>query len=127
MDINQGDLIRKPYPFKICADQVSFGLEEHDFIEYWRGGCNPTLEDQYAESAIYEADGEGEIEYEVLAVVEMPRNYQPRVIYRISMIDPEGVERKSSKDYTVTMSKFLSWVNAEHSSYPYHYEVASCE
>jgi len=123
MKLETGNKIRKPYPFiHWVNDWLEFG-GEHRSKEGWSGGCHKELENQYSESTVFTADDMGEIEYEVLAVVPMPRKYQDRVIYRITMINPEGGEKRSSKDYTVTISKFMSWVDAVDSPYPYPYEV----
>lgn len=129
MNIKAGDLIRKKYPYiRWVNDYESIGY--HRTEEGWSGGCKSHIEDGVAvydghclQETFYSCDAEGEIEYEVLAVVDMPRKYQQRVIYRVTMIEPEGNERRSSKTHTVTMSKFLEWATAWHSSYPHEYEV----
>lgn len=120
-DIAVGQVFRKPYPFKSWEDEYSSG---------WAGGCHmhieegPEIFDDYCEqNEHYTADGEGEIEYEVLAFVEMPRKYQARVLYRVTMITPEGDHKKSNKCHAVTEGKFLAWVESEGSSYPFEYEV----
>jgi len=121
IDIIAGQVFRKVYPFKHWEDEWSSG---------WAGGCHSDTEDgpeiygSYCEqNEYYTADGEGEIEYEVLAYVEMPRKIQVRVIYMVTMITPEGDRKKSGKCHTVTEAKFRRWIEAGHSSYPFEYEV----
>jgi len=129
MDIKTGDKFKKVYPFKHWEHTYdSFDGPRVD--EGWAGGCHDHVEDgpavyegQCIQEIYYTADGEGFIEYEVLAVAEMPRKYQTRIIYRVTMIDPEENERKSSKCHTVTEAKFREWIESGHSSYPKDYTV----
>ena len=121
IDIEVGQVFRNAYPFKSWEDEHSSG---------WAGGCHHHYEDgpavyqgQCMQEEFHTADGEGEIEYEVLAYVEMPRKYQSRVLYRVTMITPEGDHKKSNKCHTVTEGKFRAWVESEGSSYPFEYEV----
>ena len=121
MDIAAGQVFRNPYPFKYWEDEHSSG---------WAGGCHthieegPEIFEDYCEqNEHYTADGEGEIEYEVLAFVEMPRKYKARVLYRVTMITPEGDHKKSNKCHTVTELKFRKWIESKGSSYPFDYEV----
>lgn len=128
--MKSGDKIRKPYPFiSWISDYIDYS-GNHDTTEGWSGGCRSHEEDgpdvyhgQCLQETFYTCDAEGEIEYEVLAVVEMPRKYQTRILYRVTMIEPEGNERRSSKAHTVTMDKFMSWIEASDSSYPHEYEI----
>ena len=120
-DLAVGQIITKPYPFKFWENEHGSG---------WAGGCHLHYEDgpavyngQCLQEAFYTADGEGEISYEILALVEMPRKYKNRVIYCISMTWPCGAKKKSSKCYTATESKFLEWVSSGYSSYPFDYEI----
>ncbi len=129
-----GDKYKKVYPFMAWSNTYEtfsgFGSAvETD--EGWRGGCDRHTEDgpavyegQCIQEESHTCDAEGFIEYEVLAIAEMPRKYQDRIIYRVTMIEPEGAERKSSKAHMVTRAKFDEWINSGHSSYPYDYEVA---
>jgi len=120
-----GDKFKKVYPFMAyCNDNMGWGGGDHTTDEGWCGGCKETFEghDQDQER-FFNCDAEGFIEYEILAVVEMPRKYQTRIIYRVTMIDPDGTERKSSKAHTVTLAKFEVWRDSIHSSYPHGYEV----
>ena len=124
-----GDKFKKPYPFK------SFTYSEDSFyglsVELgWCGGCYSNTQDgaeimdgYFEQVTDYSCDAEGFIEYEILAVVEMPRKYQSRVIYRVTMINPDGEEKKSAKAHMVTEAKFNKWISATHSSYPHDYEV----
>jgi hypothetical protein len=126
MDINVGDKFKKVYPFKHWEQDYKCVFGGHKTDSGWAGGCHTHEEDNgsgWTTSTYYTADAEGFIEYEVLAVVDMPRKYQTRIIYRVTMIEPEGSERKSSKCHTVTESKFKQWIEAGHSSYPHEYVV----
>lgn len=124
-----GDKFKKPYPFKSVtySENTIYGLS----VECaWVGGCDrgceygPEISDEwYEENIIYLCDGEGFIEYEVLAMVEMPRKYQNRIIYRVTMVNPDGGEKKSVKAHTVTEAKFNKWIKSAHSSYHHDYEV----
>lgn len=118
-----GDLFKKPYPFKHWSHTHKGFNGEYEVDEGWAGGCH--IEEEYEENGCtfntYSADGEGFIEYEILAVVEMPRKFQTRILYRVTMIDPEENERRSSKCHTVTESKFKKWIESEGSSYPHAY------
>lgn len=128
-----GDKFKKVYPY--CAwsnsHEVSVGFSREVFTEEgWSGGCKSQVEDGaeimdgcFEQDTLYSCDEEGFIEYEILAIVDMPRKYQDRIIYRVTMIEPEGDERKSSKAHMVTRTKFEEWVNSPHSSYPHEYEV----
>jgi len=128
-----GDKYKKIYPFMSWTNTYeSFSGFASEVIteEGWRGGCDRHTEDgpavcegQCIQEEFFTCDAEGFIEYEVLAIADMPRKYQDRVVYRITMIDPDGKERKSNKAHMVTMNKFLSWVDSVHSSYPWDYEV----
>ena len=122
-DLEVGQLFKKKYPFKHWAHTHKNFSGDYETEEGWAGGCH--VEEEYEENGCscnnYSADGEGFIEYEILAVVEMPRKYQTRIIYRVTMIDPEGGERRSSKCHTVTESKFRSWIDKGGSSYPHDY------
>ncbi len=118
-----GDKFRKVYPFQYWSNTYKRFDGDYETEEGWAGGCE--VEDECEENGcsyrIYSADGEGFIEYEVLAVVDMPRKFQTRILYRVTMIDPDGEERRSSKCHTVTESKFMKWVEAQESSYPHEY------
>lgn len=119
-----GNKFKKPYPFKLISTTRWNGSEmEPD--EFWQSGCHRSFEayGEYDGEVFWNADGEGMIEYEVLAVVEMPRKYQTRIIYRFSMTDPDGDTKHSSKDFTASVSRFAAWVDAGHSPFPYDYEV----
>lgn len=66
-------------------------------------GCVESREDGceigdgiYENSIYYACDAEGEIEYEVLAVVDMPRRMRQRVIYTTRLTEPDGNVRKAS-------------------------------
>jgi hypothetical protein len=132
-----GDKFKKVYPFCAWSNTYEttplhdrFASREYETEKGWKGGCDKHYEDgpavwegQCIQEEFHTCDAEGFIEYEVLAITEMPRKYQDRIIYRVTMIEPEGDERKSSKAHMVTRGKFEQWINSEPSSYPYEYEV----
>jgi len=131
-DIKSGDKFRKVYPFCSWSNsyQSGFGREEIITEDGWAGGCKKHYEDgpevsegQCLQEEFHSCDAEGEIEYEVLAYVKMPRKYQSRILYRVTMIEPEGRERKSSKCHTITETKFRQWIQSGYSSYPHDYGV----
>ncbi len=73
-------------------------------------GCNFEHEDDgsdYGYSTIITANGIGKIIFEVLDIVEMPRKYKNRVIYKFDRIDPDGKRTNSSKVYTATIDRFI--------------------
>jgi hypothetical protein len=122
MNIKLGDIFEKPYPFTYYVDDFLVS-GEHRTNEGWLAGCKKTPDGPYGESFSCECDGEGFIHYEVLAVVDMPRKYQQRVIYTLSMTLPDGRIKKQNKAHMATLAKFKEWISAPHSSYPYEYEV----
>ena len=122
-----GDKFKKVYPFISCDSPTFGGDGRCDGIDgIWVGGCRKEDEGHTSEGGngiVNYADDNGFIEYEVLAIVEMPRKYKNRILYRVTMIDPNGEERRSSKCHTVTDVKFKSWVEAIGSSYLYAYDI----
>jgi len=118
-----GDTFKKVYPFWLFE---SDGCLMSGPVECWNIGCKKSKEGggQYFPPEIFfNADAEGFIIYEVLAVTEMPRKYETRVIYTLSFIDPDGKCRNQNKAHIATMTKFNSWINAAHSPYWTDYEV----
>lgn len=111
VDLRTGDKFETVYPFRfICNEYQSF---DGDVIsqEQWIGGCHKHFEPSdcgYGDQAFYRADGEGKRVLEILAIAEMPGNWQRRVIYSCTMIDPEGKVRKGRKAYTVTEARFIT-------------------
>lgn len=108
--IKAGDKFETVYPFIfVCTDYQSYDGNVHT-DERWIGGCHKNYEPAdcgYGDRCFYTADAEGKRILEVLAVVEMPGNWQRRIIYSCHLIEPEGKERKGRKAYTVTESRFL--------------------
>ena len=120
-DLEVGQKYKKVYPFTYWDSEDCDG---------WSGGArahevegSEIMDYCYEAVTYYDADGEGEIEYEVLAIVPMPRKYQTRVIYSVSMIWPDGTVKKSSKSHMATEAKFIKWVSSERSSYPKEYTI----
>lgn len=119
-----GDKFECVYPFHMESyHSIQNGMDGID--ECWRMGCKKTTEmyDQYCGETFFNADAEGKIIFEVLAVFEMPRSYKDRVIYRFDTIDPDGKEKVRAKDYTVTADKFARMIE---NPYGHEYEVI-CE
>lgn len=111
IDLRAGDKFETVYPFRfICTDYQSFS---GDVVtdERWIGGCHKKFEPAdcgYGEQAFYTADSEGKRILEVLAIAEMPGNWQRRVIYSCTMITPDGKIRAGRKAYTVTETRFIA-------------------
>lgn len=122
--VKAGDTFESDYPFKSYVNHSIFGSQyEPEITEGWAMGCHKQTEDdgsEYGCDTLYTANGVGKIIFEVLAVAEMPRKYQSRVIYKFDRIEPEGERVNSSKCHTVTMSHFLNMIEAP---YPNEYEV----
>ena len=105
-----GDKYKAAYPFKLD----SYNTISNEYKEVWEMGCKISSEkssDGYTTVNVYSCDGIGEIEFEVLAIVDMPAKYKQRVIYRFNTTDPDGVIKKRSKDYTVTIDRFKQLIN----------------
>lgn len=116
------DIFKIKYPFKVIEDSWMDCSGEMQSRTVWIGGCNTGYEagsTAYGPVKFYECHGEGWLIFEVLAVTEMPRKYQDRVLYRITLIDPDGGERKKNDIHCVTKSKFKRMI----SGYPHEYEV----
>ena len=109
MEIKVGDKFEREYPFKLYSyDTIT--IQGSESIEEWVMGCNRHTE-EYGEGygeTFFNAGGLGKIIFEVLAVVEMPRKYQDRVIYKFDRVDPDDDRKNGSKCYMVTMSRFLN-------------------
>ena len=115
-----GDRIKKKYPYRLF---VSEGQGVFDSYEIWQMGCHKTYEQcgqGYGET-FYNADGEGFIDIEILAIVDMPRKIKQRVLYKFDQICPDGTIKKSSKVYTVTIDKFKELITGQ--AYYYEYEI----
>ena len=125
-ELSAGDKFECAYPFRfICTDHQGF---DGDVVtdERWIGGCHKRYEPSdcgYGEQTFYTADGEGKRVLEILSIAEMPGNWQRRIIYSCTMIDPDGVIRKGRKAYTVTECRFL----AMQGGYFADYEVKDTE
>lgn len=118
MEFKVGDKFKRKYPFiRYCVDSMSWG--EHSTVEGWRPGCSHESD---GDGVILSCDAEGGIEFEVLAVFDLPRKYQRRVAYCLTMIDPEGCAKKGSTVHLATVSKFAEWLDG-YTSYPRGYEV----
>ena len=104
------------YPFVRHVSPPVFGEAE----VYWVGGC--TIESD--ECDIYRTcNGVGQIIFEILAIVELPGKYQNRVLYRVTMIEPEGKVRKKNEVKCITITKFKQCI----SGYGHEYEVEKAD
>lgn len=122
--MKEGDKFKKVYPF-IHWEQSYQGFTGNiETDEGWSGGCNKEEESfEGYHGVTYSCDGEGFIEYEILAVVEMPRRYQNRIIYCVELTDPEGNVKKKGTAHMVTEAKFKEWIERFHSSYHADYDI----
>ena len=105
-----GEIFECEYPFKKYSYKPI--LPTDDLHEGWSMGCNSYTE-MYSESdgcIFYNANGIGKIIFEVLAIVEMPKRYMTRVIYKFDRVDPDGIRINSSKTHTVTQKHFESMI-----------------
>lgn len=120
IDIRAGDKFETVYPFRFITNDYQSYNGEVITDERWIGGCHKNFEPAdcgYGYQAFYTADGEGKRILEVLAVAEMPGNWQRRIIYACHLIDPDGIERKGRKAYTVTESRFLKMATGYFADY----------
>lgn len=109
-DIRAGDLFETVYPFRRICDDFTSWEGKAISIEKWIGGCHKNYEPAdhgYGDQVFYTADAEGKRILEVLAVAEMPGNWQRRIIYACHLIEPDGKERRGKMAYTVTESRFI--------------------
>jgi len=116
-----GDKIKVEYPFRFVEiSPHPFGSSVND--AFWLLGCHKHFEDDgsgYTQDCYLTANGIGFVEYEILAIVDMPRRMQQRIIYKFDKIDPEGGIVKSSKTYTESITVF----NGRLKGYKYEYEL----
>lgn len=103
------DKLKARYPFILINEKNIFS----DVDEFWVMGCRIGQEcdgSGHSYTNTFEHDGVGFIEFEVLAVSEMPRKYKDRVLYKINSIDPDGVEKKRTKVHIATIDRFKEMV-----------------
>jgi hypothetical protein len=118
-----GQRIKKKYPFQLFE---SYAFDGEPLDCNWGMGCRKVVEGQsqyFPGELFFIADGEGFIDIEVLAVVDMPRKIKQRVLYKFDQILPDGVIRKSSKIYTVTIDVFNRLASNKKSAYFHEYTV----
>ena len=125
-----GHKFKKAYPFFLVKGDPTNSIFGIGIDDLWVAGCAESREDGceigdgiYENSIYYTCDAEGEIEYEVLAVVDMPRKMKRRVIYTTRLTDPDGNVRKASSAKMATITKFNKWADAIHTSYQKDYSV----
>lgn len=117
-----GDKFKRKYPFKLvdCPTYDSHGMID-GIDEVWAGGCKSAFTpcgDPYLVALDH-----GFIEFEVLAYVEMPRKYMNRVVYCVTMTDPDGNVQEKNRAHCVTEKKFKSWIDKE-CAYAWPYEMS---
>lgn len=117
-----GDVFRNKYPFKRVDSPTydSYGMLD-GIDDVWAGGCHSKHSHNY--DSVFIADAIGFIEFEVLAYVEMPRKYQNRVIYCVTMIDPDGEISHKNRAHSVTEKKFKSWIDGDN-AYAWEFEMS---
>lgn len=123
MSYKIGQRIKKKYPFQLF-ETFEFDGKSLDCV--WGMGCRKVYEGQTQYSSgelFYFADGEGFIDIEILAIVDMPRKIKQRILYKFDQILPDGKVKKSSKIYTVTIDVFNRLTSDKESAYFYDYEI----
>ena len=113
MNLKVGDKFEMVWPFHLLKYSMgsSFGLSVEDC---WVSGCSCHYE-QYSEyegERFLNANGEGVICYEVLSIAEMPKPYQDRVVFKRTLIDPDGEGYGRAKVETKTINSFMKDVNS---------------
>lgn len=109
MDINVGDEFTMAFPFQIIENAIG-NRYEPEIHESWFAGCKVSEEDDgsgYGVSRIFTANGEGNVIYKVLAVVEMPGKYIDRVVFLRSLVDPDGKKYGKAEVRTITKTLFI--------------------
>lgn len=123
MKIEAGQRITKIYPYQLFE---SYGFDGEPLDCSWGMGCRKVVEggSQYHHGELFFiADGEGSIDIEILAVVDMPRKIKQRILYKFDQILPDGKARKSSKIYTVTIDVFERLVSDKEPAYFHAYTI----
>lgn len=75
-----GYIFKTPAPFLKHSDEFAK-------ITFWQYGMRIVF-DGYSENR--EADANGEIEYKIIKVIEMPKPYKTRYFFRKRLIDPDS-------------------------------------
>lgn len=108
-DLRVGDEFETEYPFFLVTN--SYQKWDGVLIEEdrWIGGCRTseeTADSGYGTQTFFTADAEGRRILTVLGIAEMPKGWQRRVIYSVTLIQPDGKKRRNSKAYIVTEARF---------------------
>ena len=117
------DRIKKIYPYTLLE---SYAFDGEPLDCYWGMGCRKVVEGQsqyFPGELFFIADGEGFIDIEILAIVDMPRKIKQRILYKFDQILPDGTVRKSSKIYTVTIDVFERLASNKEPAYFHEYEL----
>ena len=118
-----GDRIKKVYPYQLFE---SYAFDGEPLDCSWGMGCRKVVEGQsqyFPGELFFIADGEGFIDIEILAIVDMPRKIKQRILYKFDQILPDGTVRKSSKIYTVTIDVFERLASNKETAYFHEYEL----
>ncbi len=76
--MQEGDVFRTKAPFV---------RKNYTGADTWQWGMRRNFDGMYEN---YEADGEGDVEYQVIKIIEMPKPYKTRYFFRKRLIDPDG-------------------------------------
>lgn len=118
-----GQKIKKIYPYQLFE---SYAFDGEPLDCSWGMGCRKVVEgeSQYFHGELFfVADGEGFIDIEILAIVDMPRKIKQRVLYKFDQILPDETIKKSSKIYTVTIDVFKRLASDKEPAYFHEYTV----
>ena len=118
-DFELGVVIERDYPF-----YKELFKHEDIFCEYWKWGCIKHFEqyDMGCGEIFYNAKANGKMLITPLGIAEMHGRHKDRILYKISLVDPDGHETKISDLKVKTVNKFNDLISGNH-SYFTDYEV----
>ncbi len=130
INLKVGDKFETVYPFH--SEYNSFTKYDGELIEYeqWVGGCRKSEEPAdsgYGNQTVYTADAEGSRILTILGIAEMPKGWQRRIIYSVTMIQPDGKKRRNSRAYIVTEARFNRMATGYFADYDVNDEFISKE
>lgn len=103
--LKEGDIFQVKAPF---LKDVLF-----DDSYYWRHGMIFDGDECGYRNDYGDADAEGVAEFKIIRIVEMPRPYKTRILYRKRLIDPEGTVLKWSEIRMIGQKGFESLKNGK--------------
>ncbi|MBM7070917.1 hypothetical protein JQC92_02525 [Shewanella sp. 202IG2-18] len=119
-----GQKITRPYPF--TKDNFLSGFRGSEGIEdYWCLGARKEEEcdgSGYGYSVTYWADAEGEVTFEILAIVEMPRKMKTRVLFKREFKHPDGKVTKHSEVKVSSLDSFKKMLAKDKPYWDYELE-----